>query len=332
MFFMLHIQVQNEVERIGAVHASKALQIADMTLPHWNLPFKQAIQGIAQILINEINHTVGVYFIRHNLPTVGEGRHTAYSIDIPLNRDQNQPIGVFRLYFNRPQDIHPSRQQQQEALSQLLSQQYAFAESKKQAQLLADAEIRSLQAQMNPHFLFNVLNTVISFIRTKPNEARQMIIDLASFLRRNMQNSSKPLVTIADEMELVRSYLQLTKARKGSQLEIHMDTDESIMDKLLPPFTIQPLVENAIVHGIKNLNRPGIILVSAKQQDDYAVITVQDNGVGMQMDETQGEEPNHMGIALNNIEQRLKYHFGTEKVLHIESHVMQGTTITFIVR
>ena len=129
------------------------------------------------------------------------------------------PIGQFRLYFEREQNDNPSRRRMLSSLAGLLSQQYAFVESERQAQLLADAEIRSLQAQMNPHFLFNVLNTVKSFIRTKPEEARQMVMHLSKFLRKNMSHNNQRMITIRDEYELVMSYLSLIKSRLGDQMD-----------------------------------------------------------------------------------------------------------------
>jgi two-component system sensor histidine kinase LytS len=330
VFFMLNMQMTNEEERIGAVSASKALQTADQTLTYWNLPFEKAIQGVTHILVSELQAT-GVFFYRGEEQLASEGRRAAFWIDVPLVKDNKTQIGTFRLYFPRREEINSAKELQMSSLGQLLSQQYAFAESGKQARLLADSEIRALQAQMNPHFLFNVLNTITSFIRSKPDEARRMTLELAKFLRQNMHNSNQPLVRIRDELELVSKYLNLIKARKGDQLESVMQVDEEALELWIPPFTIQPLVENAIVHGLKQAGRSGKIVVSVKLAGEAAEVTIEDNGVGMKLSENPVVEE-HMGMALANVEQRLCYHFGVEHALHIESEINQGTKISFWVR
>jgi two-component system sensor histidine kinase LytS len=118
-------------------------------------------------------------------------------------------------------------------------------------------------------------------------------------------------------------------------LEFTVDIDECVLEHPIPPFTIQPLVENAIVHGIKNINRTGIIQVRIKEEIDceqrHARITVEDNGVGLETAHRDGQE-DHAGLALRNIEQRLSYHYGRERPLEIESNQGIGTKISFWVR
>lgn len=334
LYFVLYNTMEREEDRIGTEHAHKALQIADMTMPLWRLEFKKAVRAIAGVL-NEETMAVGVHFSKDGSVWVKEGRKTKFWIDLSVGIPNQPPIGQFRLYFEREQDDNPSRRRMLSSLAGLLSQQYAFVESERQAQLLADAEIRSLQAQMNPHFLFNVLNTVKSFIRTKPEEARQMVTHLSKFLRKNMSHGNQRMVTIRDEYELVISYLNLIKARLGDQLEFFADIDEGVLNRHIPPFTIQPLVENAIVHGIKGIQGPGIIRLTVKKETGkggmHARITVEDNGVGLASVRQDGQE-DHAGMALRNIEQRLSYYYGKERPLEIVSRPGEGTKISFWVR
>jgi two-component system sensor histidine kinase LytS len=332
LFFVLYNTIESEEDRIGTEYARKALQIADMTMPLWRLEFEKAVRAVAKVLYEETK-AAGVFFSKNGTEWNMEGRKTEFWIDLWI--ETKNKIGQFRLFYEREQEINPSRQRMLSTLAKLLSQQYAFVEAERQAKLLADAEIRSLQAQMNPHFLFNVLNTVKSFIRTKPEEARQMVMHLSKFLRKNMSNSSQTTVAIRDELELVTSYLSLVKARLGENLELFTEIDEHVLDRRIPPFTIQPLVENAIVHGIKNISRPGVIRISVKEESDgempYTRITVEDNGVGLQTDDANDREE-HAGMALGNIKQRLSYHYGTERPLTIESRPGEGTKISFWVR
>jgi two-component system sensor histidine kinase LytS len=334
LYFVLYNTMEREEDRIGMEHAQNALQIADMTMPLWRLEFEKAVREIANVLNQEMN-AVGVFFSKNGSEWIAEGRKTKYWIDMYIEIQNKKSVGQFRLFYAGEQDVNPSRRRMLLSLAGLLSQQYAIVESERQALLLTDAEIRSLQAQMNPHFLFNVLNTVKSYIRTKPDEARQMVTNLSKFLRKNMGNSNQRMVPIRDELELVMSYLSLIKARLGEQLEFTVDIDEHVLEHSIPPFTIQPLVENAIVHGIKNINRTGIIQIRVKEEFDgeqrHARITVEDNGVGLETAHRDGQE-DHAGLALRNIEQRLSYHYGRERPLEIESNQGIGTKISFWVR
>ncbi|MFC5652046.1 LytS/YhcK type 5TM receptor domain-containing protein [Paenibacillus solisilvae] len=330
LFFMVHNTIEYEEERIGSVHARKALQIADMTLPFWKSPFDQSVRQIAQVLVEE-THAVGAFFSKDtNAESVKEGRKTAYWIDMPIEMQNKKRIGSYRLYFDRQQDINPYRQMMMGSLAILLSQQYAFVEAEKQERLVADAEIRSLQSQMSPHFLFNVLNTIKYFIRTEPETARHLVIQLATFLRKNMTNSSKPMISIREELELVMAYLDLSKARLGEKMTIVTIIDERVQERQLPPFTIQPLVENAIIHGIQSLER-GTIKLVIKEDGDRVLILVEDDGVGFPSVKKQDSD-DHTGLALHNIEQRLRFHYSLDQALHIESEVGKGTKVYFWIK
>jgi two-component system sensor histidine kinase LytS len=271
---------------------------------------------------------VGAFFSKNtNDGSVKEGRTSPYWIDMPIEMQNKKKIGSYRLYFRRQQDINPYRQMMIGSLAQLLSQQFAFVEAEKQEKLVADAEFRSLQSQMRPHFLFNVLNTMKYFIRTEPETARHLVTQLATFLRKNMTNSSKPLISIREELELVMAYLDLSKARMGGKMTIATIIDEGVKERQLPPFTIQPLVENAIDHGIQSTEQGSIKLI-IKEDGDRVLILVEDNGVGFPV-EKKKDSDEHAGLALHNIEQRLRYHYGVDQALYIKSEVGKGTKVYF---
>jgi two-component system sensor histidine kinase LytS len=326
LFFYLYMYIKKEEERAGADLAIKALRIADLTLPQWTKPLSEAAQGVSHILIEE-TRAIGATFHRDEQIMVAEGKETEFSVDVPM-RTENKKIGTFTLFYETRADMNAAKSVARFGLTQLFSQQYAFVETERQSHLLADAEIRALQAQMNPHFLFNVLNTVKSFIRTKPEDARQMITQLAKYLRQNMQNNNRPLITVQEELSHVESYLSLIRARMGDKLEFIHDIDEELLHHLLPPFSIQPLVENSIEYGLKSIRYQGRIVLRVKKTDDRVWVSVEDNGVWKE----RSSEPRHlhMGFALSNIEQRLKFHFGAENELKIE--VDKGTTVSFWLR
>lgn len=339
LFFVLYNTIETEEDRIGNEHANRALHIVDLTQPLWKLEFDKAVRAIAETLLAETK-AVGAFFYRNGKEEVMEGRKTNYFFDLPIETQNQKQIGQFRLFYVREQDDTPSRRKMLKSLGQLLSQQYAFLEAEKQAQLLADAEIRSLQAQMSPHFLFNVLNTVKSFIRTRPEDARQLVTHLSKWMRNNMKNSSKTLIPIRDELDMVTAYLSLSQARLGERLKVVMEIDETALDHTIPPFTIQPLVENALVHGLKSLGleQTGVIRVEVRREiggtngSDKIWVTVEDNGAGFQTAVDSDQEEEHVGLALSNIEQRLRYHYGVDKALQIESSPKYGTKISFWLR
>lgn len=331
VFFVILMQVALEEERIGAHYAQKALQIAEMTLSFWRKPLSEAAEKIGQALIQE-TEAIGVTFEEKKKLLFQHGQLTQWGVDLPIEY-RGQKIGAFRLFYERKQD-----QQTVEVtailngLAQLFSQQYALAEAERQAHLVTKAEIKALQAQMDPHFLFNVLNTIKSFIRTSPDESRKMITQLGKYLRKNMQNVNQDLISIREELDHVEIYLSLVKARLGERLHVEWVLDEDALDATIPPLTIQPLVENAIVHGIRKMSRDGRLTISVTKIAEGIRILVRDNGNGMETtfanEDGNGEE--HLGFALTNIQQRLLYHFDEKSNFAIESHEGAGTTVSFI--
>jgi two-component system sensor histidine kinase LytS len=205
-----------------------------------------------------------------------------------------------------------------------------LAEAERQANLVTNAEIKALQAQMDPHFLFNVLNTIKSLIRTSPDESRKMITQLAKYLRKNMQNVNQDLITIKEELDHVEIYLNLVKARMGERLQIEWVLEENCLDCTIPSLTIQPLVENAIIHGIRKMSSNGLLKISVTKIINGVQIRVIDNGIGMETNFVNEDKEEHMGFALANIQQRLFYHFGEKSKFTIESHIGEGTIVSFV--
>ncbi|MDP4084755.1 MAG: LytS/YhcK type 5TM receptor domain-containing protein [Bacillota bacterium] len=328
-FFLVLIQVASEEERIGAHYAQKALQIAEMTLSYWRKPLNEAVKEIGHALIRETEAT-GVSFQQHNKTLFQKGRITPFSVDLPIGYGTHK-IGLFRMFYASGQDYTTAEVTGiLKGLGQLFSQQYALAEAERQAHLVTNAEIKALQAQMDPHFLFNVLNTIKSLIRTSPDESRQMITQLAKYLRKNMQNVNQDLITIKEELDHVQIYLNLVKARIGDRLHVEWKIEDNCLDYTIPSLTIQPLVENAIVHGIRKVSSNGILRIQVMKIKNGVQISVKDNGVGMEKNLVNEGQEEHMGFALSNIQQRLYYHFGEKSNFTIESQTGKGTLVSFV--
>ena len=201
---------------------------------------------------------------------------------------------------------------------------------KKEIEERKKAEITSLQRQINPHFIFNALNTITSFIRFDPQKARELIISLSTYLRHNLEFNDEP-ISIKREINQVKSFVDIEKARFGNKLKVIYDIDD--VDVKIPSLIIQPLVENAIIHGIldKDKNKSGTVTVSVKNFGDKVKVSVQDDGVGIDdkiiSDLYCGNMPENK-IGLYNVHLRLKLYY--HKGLDIRK-LDNGTLIEFYV-
>lgn len=214
----------------------------------------------------------------------------------------------------------------------LLSMQYFTAirrlrDSMKRTQ---EAEISFLRAQINPHFLYNGLNSIAALCATAPEKAEDVTVALSEFLRRSFDfKKMDAMSTLSKELELLETYLYIEKTRFGDRLQVEYDLAEEL-ELLIPPLILQPLVENAVRHGLMDNIAGGLVTISIQRQGDEAVFTITDNGVGMdteRLEEILKEQPSAGGIAVWNINQRLKLLYGRE--LMINSHMGQGTRVSF---
>jgi len=222
-----------------------------------------------------------------------------------------------------------------EGLARLLSTQLDLADLDRQTELATEMELKALQAQINPHFLFNTINTIAAFIRTDPSEARRLLRQFGTFYRRTLEQA-EDLVTLERELEFVDTYLELEKARFGDRLEVKRDIDDEAFDLLVPAFMIQPLVENSIAHGMRSDGQPLTVTISAHVYPEEACINVVDDGEGITVERLPHVlEPgagSGLGIALRNVRDRLAGHFGPESRLTIESTEGLGTTVGLTIR
>ncbi|MDD2554524.1 MAG: histidine kinase, partial [Desulfotomaculaceae bacterium] len=163
---------------------------------------------------------------------------------------RDEVAGTVKLYQTRQGELQPAVVKLALAVAQLLGLQMELAELDRQAQLVTKAELDALHAQINPHFLFNTLNTIITYTRTDPENARRLLIRLASFFRQTLKRRGH-FNTLREEIEYVNTYLILEKARFREKLKIQRDIDPALLDFNVPVLTLQPLVENAVKHGIQ---------------------------------------------------------------------------------
>jgi sensor histidine kinase YesM len=185
------------------------------------------------------------------------------------------------------------------------------------------AELKLLQAQVEPHFLYNTLANVISLIDANPSLAKRMVERLIDYLRRAAVAASGAPSTLGGQIELLRAYLDLIALRMGSRLAYRTEVPADLGALALPPMLLQPLVENAIKHGIEPATRGGELVVSANRDGDRLVLAVTDNGLGVSAVRPQGST----GLGLANLRERLASLYGTGAVLTIRDRD-PGTTVT----
>jgi two-component system sensor histidine kinase LytS len=212
-------------------------------------------------------------------------------------------------------------------LARLLSSQIKIGRLEKNSKLLVEAELKALQAQINPHFLFNSLTVIASLCRTNAMKARELILHLSNHFRNNL-TIDRDLVNLEVELSHVKSYVEIEMARFEDKLKVEYDIEEGI-DCLLPPLTLQPLVENAIKHGILPQKEGGYVRISASMDGDLVNITIFDNGVGIPhetIEKLNDKNVKHIdSIGLNNVNQRLIGKFGPGFALEIKSEYGEYT-------
>lgn len=182
---------------------------------------------------------------------------------------------------------------------------------KLQVQMLSDSRLRALQSRIKPHFLFNTLNSIASLVSIDSQKAEQAIVDLSSLMRRTFTEQNKE-VSIADELKFVKQFLSIEKLRLGQRLEYKINCDPNLKHHKIPVLSIQPLVENAIIHGIQPLANGGKIDVDIYQQDKMIIIKVSNPFLH------KSDKPSN-GIALMNIQERLNILYGQQSFMKIDS-------------
>ncbi len=365
-FILLIQQIFEENERAAAVKAQIALSIATKTLPIFRTGLNKDSAEKAANIIEEMASFSAVSFTdkKHIIAFVGEGKDhhktgdeicteitkraikdnqyviakekediecfnkkckLRAAIIVPLKMKENV-IGTLKLYKIAENSITSSDVELAKGLGHLFSTQIELSKITYQEELLAKTELKMLQAQIQPHFLFNALNTIIAFCRTDAIKARELLLKLSYYLRTSFK-TNEDFVTLEKELEHVDSYLSIEEARFSDRLEVIYAIDSSIKCDV-PPLILQPIVENALKHGLMATQEGGRIIISAKETNAYIEISVTDNGIGMDTQELScivNQKCESGGIGINNVNDRLKSIYNTS--LKIDSAKGQGTQV-----
>lgn len=190
---------------------------------------------------------------------------------------------------------------------------------------LVRTRLHALQAQLQPHFLFNALNSVTSLLREDPRAAEEMLISLSDLLRVALTHSESQESTLRGELRFLDLYIQIQQVRFGDRLSYHPTVEEESLDCAIPTFLLQPLVENAIRHGIEPTGRPGTIRLTARREKQVLCIEVADDGLGCEMDNT--GSPAHIGVGLSNVRARVESLYPSESRVSFMSSPSAGFTV-----
>ncbi|MFJ5713928.1 LytS/YhcK type 5TM receptor domain-containing protein [Neobacillus sp. NPDC093127] len=372
---LIFYNVVREEEKVKAIQTQKALFIANKTLPFFRRGFNVfSCEKVAQILCTYTKaDSVAITDLTDVLTHVGEGKeyghllrnadqdavkevlqkgeiHTLKSISlknsncplkaviiVPLVVGE-KPVGTLKLYYKKPFKMNEAELELAEGLLMLFSTQLEIGDAERHKELLQNAKIKALQAQIHPHFLFNSINVISALCKRDPLFARSLLLHLSTFLRNNTSAASQTLIPIEKEMETLNAYFILVQARFPERFTIKTTVHPRVKKALIPPFTIQPLVENAIVHGFSQRRKQETIEIMIDiKEESFLRLLIKDNGRGIpsKMLKFIGSEtiPSNKGagIAIQNIRERLSLVFGSEAFFSIDSQVNSGTNITIIV-
>jgi len=361
-FIVLMIaSVEGEKERIAAKQAQLALGIANKTLPYFRSINSESLFKICTIIKKEIKaDAVAITDTRDVLAYVGFGeekykngheiisgltKETISSGKITIRNniaDHHTPqihclliipleergivTGTLKIYYRKAYTITHTLQTMAIGLAQIISTLMEVSRVEQIKEEANKAELKALQTKINPHFLFNALNAIASTTRRNPEKARELIISLSGYMRYNLEVGDE-LIDIHLALQQVQDYIDIEKARFGSKLQVEYHIDDVHIK--VPSLLIQPLVENAVVHGILKRKAPGLITISVKEIDETIRVTVEDTGEGIKqeiIDQLYRGEMSSKQIGLSNVHERVKLIYGTGLVIE---RLNSGTRVYF---
>lgn len=233
----------------------------------------------------------------------------------------DERVGNLEVYKVRDV-IHPPDVKLVTGIAELISSQIYIARLRQKEQMLSKAEYDTLRSQINPHFLFNTLSVIKFLVRTEPEKAQHLILTLASFLRKNLK-TTEDLIPFAEEMKCIEFYLTIQQARFGERLDVENVIESKCLDIAFPAFTLQPLVENSLNHGLASVDGALKVVVIAEIVANRMIVRVEDNGVGIPEEVIEAVKGNKvlgsMGVGLTNVNRRLKSIFRREYSFTIQN-------------
>ena len=375
MFIIEH--AQKEDVRMRVLQTDTAFSIADKTLPYFREGLNiDSCKKISEIILNKTEadavaitdeHMVlahvgtasdhhkpflkpetkltnrvlitGKVDVARSKAQIGCWKH-----DCPLNAAIVIPLkvkkkiaGTLKLYYKNPAKLDQVQEHLANGLAELFSTQLELVEVERQAKLLKDAEIKALHSQIHPHFLFNSLNTISALCRTNPEKARELLLQLSSFFRGNIHGARKLFLPLKKEIEVVHAYIAIVQTRFPEKFQFHFQVEPTVENCLVPPFILQPLVENAVNYGFPGSKTRGDIYIRIYPENNLLNIVIEDNGKGIaseklnQLGKKVVPSKKGNGTAIFNIFERLKGLYNRQASMNIESKEEVGTKISITI-
>ncbi len=240
---------------------------------------------------------------------------------------REEVVGAFATFGS---ESDPGQLRLATEVARWITSQIELAELDQNRARLAQAELRALRAQISPHFIYNALTAIASFTRTDPERARELLLEFADFTRYSLRKHGA-FTTVAEELKSIEKYLTLERARFGDRLCVTLKIEPEALAVAIPFLIIQPLVENAVRHGIEGRPDAGQLFIGAQEIGNDCVITVEDDGVGMNPDKLleqlsgRNVDGDHHGLA--NVDERLRAVYGEQHGLVIETAEDAGTKV-----
>ena len=263
-----------------------------------------------------------------------EVRDIKAAIIAPL-KVSRQVVGTLKFYYSDPDKINEMEKSIAEGFAEIISTQLAAHALEEQRRIATSMELKALQAQINPHFLFNTINTIAAFIRFDPDKARVLLREFATFYRKTLEDSDD-LIELHRELEQTQRYFGFELARFGEdKLSLTINVPDELKDIPVPAFMVQPIVENSVRHARHSDGTLNItITVHAEGNDLYIVIA--DDGVGMTEEQRQNimhaKSTSGLGIAVRNINDRVTGYFAPGSKMSYESEQGKGTTVNLYLK
>ena len=239
LFLLIIKSVEREKEKAAALQAQKVLRIAEQTLVYLKSGLTVQSAGHVSLILYKELKLKGVV-IKESSRTLAEIGGKSDSMVTETLSSRLHTIGTVGFYFHS--NVTALQKETLSGLVKLLNSQLELAEADKLYNLAQDAEINALQAQINPHFLFNTLNTVLSLIRIDPEKARAALRSLSKFIRHNLQSTTEEVHTVSDELEHIKSYLSIEQIRFEDRIKVSYHIEENCLDTALPALTLQPII------------------------------------------------------------------------------------------
>jgi two-component system, LytTR family, sensor kinase len=360
------MRAPREADTPTAAGMQSALHAATSTLPHLRLGLSARTAERAVPYLRELTGAAAIALAdtRAVLAIDGEGReqvrpgdllsrllektpdHRVHVVPRLISSDPTCPLrsavlapltvqgrraGTLIMFYRVSGRPRPAELKVVQEAASLVSAQIELSIVSEQEERLAQAELRALRAQISPHFIYNALAAVAGDIHTRPDEARELLSDFAEFTR-YLFRDGRSYVTLGEEIDHVELYLRLEQARFRDNLNVTVDVPPETRDAVVPAMSVQPLVENAVRHGVERRAGTGRVVIRATVEDADVVLSVSDDGVGIEPERV----PDVLagaggGIGLSNVDARLRATYGERYALRIESIVGAGTTTVMTV-